>query len=123
MPDESSDTVKISYPQFSREELISVLDEGATRLSEKLPLVCVVLYGSYAKNRQTAASDVDLLVVYLDPKKEDDYSIVWDTFGIAILEPHIYTASQYANLIRQKAWLPSDVQQSGILIFGNLPSD
>jgi hypothetical protein len=63
---------------------------------------------------------LDLLVVYEDPKREDDYSIVWDAFEIPNLEPHIYAASQYANLKLRNALIPGEVESSSILIYGKL---
>jgi len=40
-------------------------------LKERLYLLLVVLFGSYAKGNYTVASDVDLLVVYDGEKRED----------------------------------------------------
>jgi len=44
--------------------LLDLLRKRISALEGKLPLKRVVLFGSYAKGRQTVASDVDLLVVY-----------------------------------------------------------
>ena len=117
MQRESSDSVKIYYPEFSRDELLARLVEGAKRLAEKLPLACVLLFGSYAKNKQTAASDVDLLVVYRDPKNDADYSLVWDEIEIPILEPHIYTVSEFE---KQSKFL-REATRDGILVYGEIP--
>ena len=57
MQGEASSSVKIFYPPFSREELIALLRQRVSVLQEKLPLRRVVLFGSYAKGRQTIASD------------------------------------------------------------------
>ncbi len=113
--------MKILYPEFSREEIISLLKRRSKYLSKKLPLVCVVLFGSYATKRQTAASDVDILVVYRGPGKEKDYGIVWDAFNIPVLEPHVYTLSDYSKIIKEDASLPREVQKTGIVIYGKPP--
>ncbi len=73
-----SNTVKIYYPEFNKEELIKKLKEKAEIISNILPLKLMILFGSYANGRYTAASDVDLLIVYNGLKREDDYSICWD---------------------------------------------
>lgn len=117
MQRESSDSVKIYYPQFRKEELIRILKDRSRILSQKLPLVSVVLFGSYAKNRHTAASDIDLLVVYRDPKREDDYSVTWDVLDIPLLEPHVYTLSEYERLARQNSWLPKVTKKEGVVIY------
>jgi uncharacterized protein len=121
MRQRSSNIVKISYPKFSRDELVSLLNQRSKKLSKILPLVCVVLFGSYAKKRQTAASDIDVLVVYEDPKKENDYSIVWDALNIPMLEPHVFSLSEYAKQIKDKTWLPNVARREGVPIYGELP--
>ena len=67
-----------------------------TALREKLPLTRVILFGSYAKGRQTIASDIDLLVVYAGAARDDAYALVRRTLGIRRLEPHVYTEQEYA---------------------------
>ncbi|RLI06938.1 hypothetical protein DRO32_04745 [Candidatus Bathyarchaeota archaeon] len=64
MPEGSSSTVRIFWPELNREELIKRIREGIKSVLNVLPITKVVLFGSYARARHTAASDVDLLVVY-----------------------------------------------------------
>ena len=123
MPKESFDSVKIYYPEFSRDKLVSTLKSRVALLGKELPLIAVVLFGSYAKGRQTAASDVDIVVVYRDPKNKDDYDLTLDSFGIPILEPHVYTVSEYLGLIRNGSWLPREIEHTGIVIYGKLPTE
>ena len=49
----SSPSVRISYPRCSREGLIRMLRERLPLLAERLPLVRVVLFGSWAAGRVT----------------------------------------------------------------------
>jgi len=56
----SLSSVRIYWPEFSREELLQLLTERVGMLREKLPVRLVSLFGSYASGRQTAASDIDL---------------------------------------------------------------
>ena len=122
MQKESWDSVRIYYPEYSQEKLVSLLKERVKRLAAKLPLVAVVLFGSYAKGNQTVASDADVLIIYQDPKNKDDYSVSWDSFEIPILEPHVYALSEYLTLVRENSWLPREATRSGILISGELPN-
>jgi len=64
MQKESFGSAKIFWSKLSREELLRLLAERLPELQQKLPLVLVILFGSYAKGNYTAGSDVDLLVVY-----------------------------------------------------------
>ncbi|MDO4552494.1 MAG: nucleotidyltransferase domain-containing protein [Bacillota bacterium] len=43
------------------------IEECARQAAQKYPIKCISLFGSYAEGRQTAASDVDLLVEFLMP--------------------------------------------------------
>lgn len=91
----SLSSVRIFYPKFSREELIARIGERLLRLNEKLPLTLVALFGSYAKGNYTAASDVDLLVVYKGEPRDEAYALVKRELNIPLLEPHLYTEAEY----------------------------
>jgi predicted nucleotidyltransferase len=78
--------------------LIQKLKEELKKLEDKLPLALVVLFGSYAKGNYTAASDVDLLVVYKGEEREDAFATVKKTVSIPRLEPHIYSEREYEGL-------------------------
>jgi len=71
-----------------------LLDERVKELAKKLPLRRVVLFGSWVKGRATAFSDIDLLVIYADPPREDAYRIVRRTIDLKGLEAHVYAESE-----------------------------
>lgn len=98
MPKASSSSVRVFSPPFSREELVTLLRQRLPSLRTKLPLRRVVLFGSYASGRQTAASDVDLLVVYDGPPRADAFALVKRTLGIRRLEPHVYALEESDRL-------------------------
>lgn len=68
-------------------------------MSKVLPLKRVVLFGSWAKERATAFSDVDLLVIYADPPRQDAYGLVRRSLNLRGLEPHVYS-EQEAELLK-----------------------
>lgn len=113
MPRKSSDSVKIFWPRLSQEELLQLLQERIPKLAEKLPLVRVVLFGSYAQGTYGLRSDVDLLVVYRGEPRDDAFQLVWKTLDIPGLEPHVYTEAEYQRL-REKL---EDMCSPGIIIF------
>lgn len=117
MPRRSSDTVRIFWPEYSRKELIRRIREGVKSILNILPITKVILFGSYAKVRHTAASDIDLLVVYRGPKRQDDYSICWDAFKIPQLELHIYTEEEYERLRSKGSLLLKEAEEKGIVIW------
>jgi predicted nucleotidyltransferase len=58
----------------------------------------VVLFGSWAKGRATAFSDIDLLVVYSGPPRYDAYKIIRRSLHLRGLEPHVYTEDEASQL-------------------------
>jgi len=98
MRKESFGSAKIFWPKLGREELLRLLAERLPELEQKLPLVLVILFGSYSKGNYTAGSDVDLLVVYRGNPRPDAYEIVWKTLRIPNLEPHVYAEEEYRAL-------------------------
>lgn len=79
----------------------------------RLPIVRVVLFGSYAKGNYTVGSDVDLLVVYRGKRRDDAFSIVKKVFDIPRLEPHLYTEEEYEDM---KNTLDKMIED-GVLLF------
>lgn len=96
MRSESSDSVKIFWPPFSRAELILLLRDNVERLASVLPLQRATLFGSWAIGRATAFSDVDVLVVYQGAPRGDAYDIAWKALHPHIrgLEVHVYAQSE-----------------------------
>ncbi|KAF2959889.1 nucleotidyltransferase domain-containing protein [Thermotoga sp. 38H-to] len=98
MPKRSSGSAKIFYPEYDREKVLEIIRNSLPQLLKVLPVKLVVLFGSYAKGNFTAFSDIDLLVVYDDPIKEDAYKIVKRTIKLRGLEPHVYSLSEYKQI-------------------------
>jgi uncharacterized protein len=98
MPNRSSGSVKVFYPRASRDDILAWLRARLPALGEQLPLTRVVLFGSWATGRNTAFSDVDLLVVYADPPRVDAYKLVRRGLDLRGLEPHVYAESEAASL-------------------------
>jgi len=98
MQKRSSSSVRIFYPKFDKEEVLRILSESLKELEVRLPLVRVVLFGSYAKGNYTVGSDVDLLVVYRGEGRTDAYAIVKKVLDIPRLEPHLYTEKEYEGM-------------------------
>jgi predicted nucleotidyltransferase len=90
-----------------------MLRERLPRLAERLPLVRVVLFGSWAAGRHTAASDIDLLVVYEGPPREDAFAVVKTSLAIPGLEPHVY-AEREAETMRDRL---ARMTAGGIVLF------
>ncbi len=113
MPKGSSSSVRVYYPQFDRQQLIQKLKEDLETLKEKLPLLLVILFGSYAKGNYTVASDVDLLVVYEGRERKDAFATVKKTISIPRLEPHVYSESEYEALKETLCKMTRD----GVILF------
>ena len=97
-PKKSSSSVQVFYPKFSKEEIIQAIGKNVENLKRELPLLLVVLFGSYAKGNYTVASDVDLLVIYEGEEKNEAYAIVKRVLNIPHLEPHIYPEYEFKEI-------------------------
>jgi len=113
MPKKLSGSVQIFYPRFNREQVIQAIHQGLENLGRELPLVLVVLFGSYAKGNYTVGSDIDLLVIYEKKGRKEAYSIVKRAFDIPNLEPHVYSEEEYRAM---KDSIRAMLRQ-GIIIF------
>jgi hypothetical protein len=90
--------VKLFYPRFDGQTLVEALKRGLAVLSERMPLKRAVLFGSWAHRRATAFSDIDLLVIYSDPPRDDAYQKVRRSMDIPGLEPHVYSETEAAQV-------------------------
>lgn len=98
MGKKSLSSVRIFYPKLNREEVVKLLRDKLKILETEIPILKVVLFGSYAKGNYTVGSDIDLLLVYDGEKRNDDYIIVKKILNIPHLEPHIYTKEEYERM-------------------------
>jgi len=106
--------VRIFYPALDKAELLRALRERLDHLEAKLPLVKVVVFGSYARGTYTVGGDVDLLVVYRGEPRPDAYALTKRALRIPRLEPHLYTQAEY-----ETAWATVDrMVRGGIPLVG-----
>lgn len=90
-----------------------MLRERLPLLDERLPLVRVVLFGSWAAGRHTPASDVDLLVIYRGEQREEAFRVVKTTLALPGLEPHVYTHHEAETMRNRLARMAA----GGIVLF------
>ena len=115
MRERSSDSVKIYSPRYRREDIIRILRSKVGEIRKRIPVKKIILFGSYAKNRYTVASDVDILVVYEERVGLDPYSIIWDIIDMPEVQLHIYRVDEYRKM-RENLFI-KEVERSGIVIW------
>ena len=113
MPKRLLSSVKIFYPDYSPTQLVGIIQKRLPALEKALSLKRVVLFGSWAVGRETAFSDIDLMVIYNGPPREEAYKLVRHFLKLRGLEPHVYTEEQAEKL---KATLDRMTRQ-GIILF------
>ena len=111
-------TVRVAYPALNRSELLERLRKASTRLRRALPVTRVILFGSYAVNRYTAASDIDLLIVYEGPKRKDAYRIVAGEIRLPRLELRVYTEREYRALLAESPKFAGVLAAEGLSVVG-----
>ena len=109
--------VKVTYPSLTKTEIVERLRSASATLDQKLPLALVVLYGSFARDRYTAGSDIDLLVVHKGPERADAFKVVMDEVRLPRLEPRIYTEDQFNGLLTGSPKFAEVLTEEGITIF------
>jgi uncharacterized protein len=98
MPRQSSSSVRVVFPRFNRDELVTELCRQLPELERNLPVRRVVLFGSWAAGRATAYSDIDLLVIYAGSPRDDAFKVVRRSIQLRGLEPHVYTETEAESL-------------------------
>lgn len=105
--------MKVFYPEFDQAKLLRILKERVKSLNKELPLVKVILFGSYSKGNYTFGSDIDLLVIYKGEPSPDAYAITKKCLSIPRLEPHLYSEIECEKLKE----MIHKMSEGGILIF------
>lgn len=113
MQKRSLNSVRIFYPKFNREEVIRILSEKLKELRKEIPLIQVVLFGSYAKGNYTVKSDIDLLIVYAGEEQTNAYACIRRILNLPRLELHLYTETQY----KQARDRLSKMVEGGVVLF------
>lgn len=90
--------VRVFWPRASREQVVADLEAGLAALARELPVRRAVLFGSWARGRHTAASDVDVLVVHAGGPRADAYALCRRHLAVARVEPHVYSEDEYAEV-------------------------
>lgn len=117
MLENSSNSVRVIYPEVNRDRVIERLRESARLVAEQLGLELLILFGSYADNRYTAASDVDVLVVCDDNAVDKAYEALHKTTQLANLELHVYGKNAYRRLKASGSLFPFTIESKGILLW------
>jgi hypothetical protein len=78
----------------------------------------MVLYGSYAYGRQTAGSDIDVIVVYSGKQRRNAYRLIIEETRLPRLEPKVYTEEQFNSMIAGSPRFAETLQKEGIAIAG-----
>jgi len=113
MPRKSSSSVRVFYPRFSQPEVLERLRARLAALAEALPLVTVVLFGSYARGDFTVASDIDLLVIYRGEENPAAYGLCKKILDLPGLEPHPFAEKESLN----RAAMLARMTAGGIVLF------
>jgi len=110
--------VKVTYPAFDRTEVVRRLRKAYISLARKLPISRMILFGSYAQDRYTAGSDIDLIVVYKGRQRDDTYKLVVDEVKLPRLEARVYTEEEFDAIIAGSPRLAEVLAKDGIVITG-----
>lgn len=91
-------SVRVFFPPWTKEEILKRLKEGLVVLREEVPLRQAYLFGSWAAGRALPGSDVDLLLIYQGPAREDLHRLARKAFKGLPVELHAYTEEETNTL-------------------------
>lgn len=94
MPRRSMPSVRVFFPPWTKEEILKRLREGLAVLQEEVPLRRAYLFGSWAAGRALPGSDVDVLLIYEGPSRQDLHRMARKAFGGLPVELHAYTEEE-----------------------------
>jgi len=115
MQNKSSDSVKIYYPRYSLREIREKIRKASEELF-KLGVVKIVLFGSFAKEKATAGSDIDLLILARDQESKNKFHEIMETINIEIAEAHLYMQSEFKKLKSSESWLAKEIEKNGVTL-------
>ena len=112
----SSSSVRVFFPKYSAERVIGEVRKTIDKLSGKVALEKVMLFGSYAKKRYTVASDIDILVVFDDSRSTEDetYKALMRNIELPRLELHLLSKKEYEDM-KDSKWIKI-IEKEGIRI-------
>ncbi len=111
-----SNSVKVFYPRYDLQALEKIIGAKIAELESALPVKLVVIFGSYARGDNTAASDIDLLVIYKGAPRADAFNKVVEIINLPRLEAHVYSETEYQRLKKVVARMIT----GGKLVFGKI---
>ncbi len=117
MPEKSSNSVRVIYPELNREQVIERLEKSAKSVARQIGLELLILFGSYAENRYTAASDVDVLAVCDDDAVAKAHEVLHNAAQLVNLELHVYGKSAYRRLKSSGSSFPCTIESQGIWLW------
>lgn len=117
MRNESSSSVKVFSPKYTREQVIDILRNAIPQIAAHLPVQWAVLFGSYAKGNYTAFSDIDLLVVYSGEVRENAFAVVKKGVPLRGLEPHVLSEEEFRAVL--PVW--KQMLRHSVTVWGTCP--
>lgn len=112
-------SVKAFFPPFEREELLRRLRAGAACLARQIPVKEISLIGSWAQGRATAFSDLDVLVIYEGPVRDDVLKLPRQCFPLRGLEVHAYAQDQMEAMVP----VIGRMKRTAILLWPHAPAE
>jgi predicted nucleotidyltransferase len=116
MQEKYSSSARVFFPRFSLDDVVREVRRCISLSSEDLALKKVVIFGSYAKKRYTAGSDVDLFVVFDESRCTSDcvYKTLRKSIRLPRLELHILSLKEYQEA-KDSKWVKT-IDEEGVRI-------
>jgi len=115
--------VSVKYPP-SGKELLKLLKNNAENLGKIIPNIKkIILFGSFARLKPHANSDVDLLFI-IDKRFPNDFEIIYEFLYDLSLNyewaPLILDVNHFKKLQEEKGFFIREILEEGIIIYSEL---
>ena len=104
----------------AQSEVSAQLELLVERIAAAMSPVRVILFGSFARGDYTAMSDLDLCIILAQAEdwfeRQSRFRRLVDLPGVE-LEPHIYTAAEYATMLEQRNPLALRIRSEGKVLY------
>lgn len=106
--------------RINKEEIVAKLKVWAEKISQDKNVLAVALFGSFAKNEYTPASDADILIILKESKDRFDNRIphfIPRKVGISV-DVFPYTIEEFISLYKENEWIKNEIVKNGVLLYG-----
>ncbi len=111
--------MEVKVFKINREKILLRLKKWAQSIGKERDVLAVILFGSFAKNEETPASDADILILLKESKEKFDKRILrFIPRGLGIsVDIFPYTLEEFHSSLKEKWGIAEEAMKNGIFLY------